>query len=144
MVGVLILRIGGIISSHAGTNKQLALENGFHGGQQFPCGVRLNDIAPRARAQSFFYDVPRAIFAYKQNLGLRGQLSDTACGLDSIQRRKANIEQDEIGLQFSGFLHRLQAVRCFSDNSQVRLFLKDRTDKTTPRLEIIDYEDLDY
>src|SRR5438876_9766603 len=136
IVGVLALWIGEIVAGQAWADKPLASKNGFYSGQQLPCGVRFDDIAASAGSQSFFYDVPRAIFAQEQNFGLGGQLSDTACGLDSIQRRKTNIEQDEIGLQLSGFLDRLQTVGCSSDNSQARLFLKHRTDKTPPRQEI--------
>jgi hypothetical protein len=58
-----------IMSSQTRTYKLLALKNGFRGGQQFTCSIRLHGVAACTRTQNFFCDVSRSVFAYKQNFG---------------------------------------------------------------------------
>ena len=86
---------------------------------------------PRSRASQFRIErflnhIGRGFLAYKEYFGFGGELADSACGFDSIQRRKPDVEHNQVRLQSFGFLNRFQSVRCFVDDLQFRLTLERR------------------
>jgi hypothetical protein len=77
--------------------------------------VRLGNIADCTSAQGFFHDVPGAIFTKEKDFRLRGVLSDSASGLNSIQRRKPDVKHDQVRFQFFRFADRFESIRGLAD-----------------------------
>ena len=50
---------------------------------------------------------------------------------------QSDVQQDQVWLQFLGFLNGLKSVRHFADHLWLPLFLERRTDVLTPRREVI-------
>src|SRR5579862_7355406 len=78
----------------------------FHGFQQIPRSVRLNNVTPGAGIQRFTHHLRRIVLSYEQNLKARGLLLllNEPAGLQSIHARHGYIEHHDIGMKT---LHRL-------------------------------------
>jgi hypothetical protein len=57
--------------------------------------------------------------------------------------RKANVQQDEVGLQFLSFQNGFQAITNFSDELQSLVCEKRQADEAPSRLVSVDYENPD-
>jgi len=68
------------------------------GGETFDRRVRLDYIPASTRAQGFVYDVGTAVLAHKQDLGRRGNLSDSARRFNSIYSRETDVEENQVWL----------------------------------------------
>ena len=67
-------------------------------------------------------------------------LSDSPRSFNPIQRRKTDVQQNEIWAQFPSLFDCSKPIRCFTHNLQPRLVLQGGLGETTPRLVIIYYE----
>jgi hypothetical protein len=56
--------------------------------------------------------------------------ADSSCGFESIEARKADVQQNQVGLESFGFLNRDQPIPCFADDSQHRECRGFRDDPT--------------
>ena len=103
--------------------------------------IRFNDVPARAVAQRFLRYFMRTVLADEEDLGGRGDLSDSMSGFNPVECRKANIQKDQVRLQLLGLLNGFQTIRNFSDDLQFVMCEKRQTDEAPPRLVIINHED---
>ena len=71
---------------------------------------------------------------------MRGKLTDSPGGFDSVERRESNIQHDQVRLHCLRQLDRLHSVRHFDDGSELQFVLKYRTDDPPKRFGIIYYQ----
>lgn len=104
------------VTCQTGTDKPLTCKDRFNSRQQLSFRIRFDDVAARARAQGLFCNVSRAVFAHEENFGSRGNVSDSASCFNPIQRRKTDVEQDQVWLQFLRLLNGFQSVCHFAND----------------------------
>src|SRR5579864_9756913 len=127
---MLISTVVDMLNRHRGANKVLPLKDGFHSREQVAGGIRLYDIAERACAQGFLYNVRRAIFTYEEDFRVGRNASDSSCGFDSIQARESNIQQNQICLELPRLLNRFRTIRHFTDDLIIRPSVQGRNEVT--------------
>jgi hypothetical protein len=93
---------------------------------------------------SLIGDRAAVVLANKQDSRLWGTSADLSSGSNSVQPGQADIQENQIGLQFLGFTNRLEPVRALTDNLEIVSFSQFGAEKSTKRLEVIYNEDSDW
>jgi len=62
-----------------------------------------------------------------------GELADASSDFDSVQGWEAQIEQNQVGVQFFSLLNAFEAVDCFADDLQFGFFPQCGTDESAKR-----------
>src|SRR5204863_4805084 len=82
----------------------------IHRRQQFPPRIGLADVASRTGAECGFGDVPRPMLAHEEDSEIRIVCEDSAGCFDAVQRREANVEQNQIRSESDGFLNGIWSI----------------------------------
>ena len=85
--------------------KPLALENRVdsHGKLE---GIRFQQVAVCPYTESFLHHFSRGFAADKENPGIRGNFANSSSGLNPIQRRQTDVQQNQVRLQLLTSLDR--------------------------------------
>ncbi len=81
--------------------------------------------------------------AHEKDFGAWGVLADEAGGLEPIEGRKADIEEDEAGVQCGGLVNGFLAVGRLGDDVQAGLSLQQGADELAKGFEVFDQENAD-
>jgi hypothetical protein len=108
---------------------------------QFTTNVLLDNVPCRTRAECGFDDIGRRLLADEKYLRWREKRLDLSSRFDTIQLRKADIQQDHVWLQFCRFLNRFHSVGCCTNDLPAGSLLDDALQLASGRFEIVDNED---
>ena len=97
--------------SEPSADKLLAPERGLDRHQQFSPRILLHDIAQCADLQGFLHHIGRGLLSNKDNSGGWRKATDSASRFQSVQRRKSDIQQNQVGLECLRFSNGVQAIR---------------------------------
>src|SRR5687768_1806550 len=92
-----------------------------------------------AQTKRLPYDVRRGLLAHEEKSGARSQPADLLRDLESIHLRQVDVEQNQIGLQFSGLPNRLQPVRRLH-GLELRPFVQRHANEAAEQFMVLDDE----
>jgi hypothetical protein len=130
---------GRISSAH----KALIAKNGFQRSRQIMRSICLGHVAFTC-AKRLLHHSGRRFLAYEQDLRTWRVLPYLSRCFDAIQCGKSDVQQNQIGLQFPGALHRLGSIGYFANHLHFRMFLKNGPDEAPPWLRIIDNQSTEW
>ncbi len=81
-------------------------------------GMCLKDVTPCTQPHSFLNDVSSSFLTRKDDLRFRHKSENSPCSLDAIECWQADVEKDQVRLQFLGPLNRLQSIGHFINDPQ--------------------------
>ena len=86
----------------------------FNGFWQIGSGVYFCDVCEGSDSESFLDNIWSSLLAEKHNLRMWNGFANASSGLNTIQIRHSDIQENQIGSQLFSFLNCFQAVGCFS------------------------------
>src|SRR5262245_35335786 len=122
----------------AGADKAPAFHNRLYRRKKLACCIRLDDVAARPRGQRSLGQRP--VLADEEN-ALRGMGRENSLShLNSAQRRKPDIQQDQVGLENRRLLNCFWAVERVVKDVPFASGLECAANVLTPWLEVVDDE----
>src|SRR4051812_7264071 len=100
--------------------KLLALNNCFDSRPELLGSIRFEDVPARTVAHSRFYHTAIGIQGHKNYRRVWYDLMHLGSSLQSVHVRQVNVEQHDIGLELTSFLHRLESIGSFADDRTLR------------------------
>ncbi len=76
------------------------------------------DVPPRTQPHRFLNEVRRGFLAQKDDLRFMHECENSPRSFDAIQCWQADVEQDQVRLQFRSLLNRSQSIGHFADDPQ--------------------------
>jgi hypothetical protein len=113
-----------------------AEQDGLHGEQQVGADAAFGDEATGAQAERFLDYLGRRFLADEEDFGTWGVLANEASCVESIEGGEADVEEDEAGLEFGGFLNGLLAVGYLGDDVKSGLLLQQSSDESAKGFEV--------
>src|SRR6516225_5826134 len=122
---------------HAATQVLLSCQGGLQPREKLRQSVLLMNVPASARFESSSHHFGIGVSGEKYDLAIRANLSDLTGSFDATQFRKANVQKNQIRLQFSHFLKRFQSIRCKASDVQIGVSLEMFLNAVSPKSEII-------
>jgi hypothetical protein len=94
--------------------KRAVLQNGIDRLYQLLYGFSFRDISSNADLAGFLQQLSALVHGENHNQRIRSELPDMARRVQSIHLRHGDVENDQVGFQFSGQLHRFLPGRCLT------------------------------
>src|SRR5688572_21937619 len=88
----------GVSKRHTAAHESLAAEYGVDRGQQIGPGTLLVNVTKAAETEPVSDDVRRRLLAHEDKFRVRREPADPCSGLESMQLRQIDIEQNQIRL----------------------------------------------
>jgi hypothetical protein len=92
---------------------RLVLTEGVNGGQENTVGFVLEDVSTSASFDDLLNEFIGLVHGENEDFGFGERFVNAASRLDTVQQGHANIEDENIGLEFGGFFDGFAAVGCF-------------------------------
>jgi hypothetical protein len=116
-------------SSQLTAEEALVAKHGFHSFYQVLACIELHHIAAGIGAERLLHGFLGIHRAQKKYLDARSELMDLSRGIDAVQLRKPDVEQDHIRVEGPGLLHCFDSIGGFADDAPSELFGDDRDEK---------------
>jgi hypothetical protein len=121
------------------TDELLVHADGAHCGEEILYDIQLSDIAPAPRAEGLSDHLRRVVLTYEKDLGPRSNGANVASRGEAIEGGQTDVEQHDIGLQFSRPMNGAFAIGHVADDLDVRLLL-EQSAKLTPHYFVVLYD----
>jgi hypothetical protein len=99
--------------SETGGEIGAVMADGIDGGEEDTIGVVLENVAASAGSDDLLNEVVGFVHGKDENLGIARSRTDAGGGVHAIEKRHADIEDGDIGLQLTGFVNGIAAIRGF-------------------------------
>ena len=104
-------KIGGIArGGNARGEVRFVLTKGVHGGEEDAVGVVFEDVAAGASVNNLLNEVVGFVHGEDEDFDFGRRFVNAASGLDAVEERHADIQDDDMRLEFGGFFDGIATV----------------------------------